>query len=355
MDTVEVDGSSGEGGGSILRLSAALGVIFKKRVHITNIRAKRDNPGLRAQHLVGLEALTTLTRGTLEGGKIGSTEILFEPGTVQPGVYTITIGTAGSIGLVYQVLSIACARNAAGKDKRIDVHVSGGGTFGKWAPASSYIMHVLIPLLERAGFTSSLVIERHGFFPKGGASARITFGGSPELRGLVLDARGNIQSVEGESVATTHLRGARVAERQAKSCSDAIRQQLGLKDVNINTSYVDALNPGSGITTWVKTTRGCIISSGSVIGEKGVPAEKVGLDCAADMIRMVKDSPATVDEYTSDQILPFMMLSNERSVIIAPSLTGHAKTNLDMMAMFTSRPWSCTEREDHVVIEFPLE
>nr|MDO8117089.1 RNA 3'-terminal phosphate cyclase [Candidatus Sigynarchaeota archaeon] len=178
MDTVEVDGSSGEGGGSILRLSAALGVIFKKKIHITNIRAKRDNPGLRAQHLVGLEALKALTRGNLQGGTIGSTEILFEPGSVQPGAYNITIGTAGSIGLVYQVLSIACARDDGRKNGKIEVHVMGGGTFGKWAPASSYILHVLIPMLERVGFQSSMVIQRHGFFPKGGASAIITFGGN---------------------------------------------------------------------------------------------------------------------------------------------------------------------------------
>ncbi|MHA1370935.1 MAG: RNA 3'-terminal phosphate cyclase, partial [Promethearchaeota archaeon] len=83
METVSIDGSRGEGGGSILRLSAALSVIFNKRLHIFNIRAKRRNPGLRAQHLTGLRTIARLSNGTLEGGKIGSKEIVLTPGKMR--------------------------------------------------------------------------------------------------------------------------------------------------------------------------------------------------------------------------------------------------------------------------------
>jgi RNA 3'-terminal phosphate cyclase (ATP) len=212
----------------------------------------------------------------------------------------------------------------------------------------------LIPLLERIGFTSKLDITRHGFFPKGGAAARITFHPVPLLKGLVLDTRGTIDHVGGESVSTIHLKSSRVAERQATACAAAIKGKIDMKSIDIATQYVDAMNPGSGIMTWATTSTGAIISSGSVIGERGIKSEIVGNECARDLLKVLQGSPAaTVDEYTSDQLVPFLTLSKERSVIIAPKLTSHAKTNIDMMRIFTSRPILVQEKSDHVVLEFP--
>jgi RNA 3'-terminal phosphate cyclase (ATP) len=354
MDTIEVDGSSGEGGGSILRLCAAMGIIFQKKIHVYKIRANRDKPGLREQHLMGLQALASLSGGKLYGGAVGSTDILFEPGTIKPGTVAIKIGTAGAIGLVYQILSAGCAGFKASAGERVDVVIEGGGTFNKWAPACSYISGVLIPLLDRIGLKSALEVTRHGFFPKGGAAARITFYPVDTLKGLVLDARGSIDLVGGESVSTIHLKNARVAERQAAAFTSAISSRLQPKSIMIGTKYVDALNPGSGITAWASTSSGCIISSGSIIGERGIKSEGVGQECARELLKVLQGSPlATVDEYTSDQLVPFLALSKERSAIIAPKLTSHARTNIDMMRLFTNRPINVMEKPDHVVFEFP--
>ena len=56
-DFLEIDGSFGEGGGAILRLSAGYSVLFNKPLRIKNIRANRPKPGLRLQHLLGLKPL----------------------------------------------------------------------------------------------------------------------------------------------------------------------------------------------------------------------------------------------------------------------------------------------------------
>ena len=45
-----IDGSTGEGGGQILRSAITISSIIKKPVKIINIRTKRNNPGLRQQH-----------------------------------------------------------------------------------------------------------------------------------------------------------------------------------------------------------------------------------------------------------------------------------------------------------------
>ena len=48
-------GSMLEGGGQILRNAAALAAITGARLKVLDIRAGRKNPGLRPQHLAGLQ------------------------------------------------------------------------------------------------------------------------------------------------------------------------------------------------------------------------------------------------------------------------------------------------------------
>ena len=60
-----IDGGYGEGGGSILRLSAGFSLLFNQPIKIRNIRANRPKPGLRLQHLLGLKTLAELTNSQL--------------------------------------------------------------------------------------------------------------------------------------------------------------------------------------------------------------------------------------------------------------------------------------------------
>lgn len=48
---IVLDGSRGEGGGQILRTALTLSLLTGSPFRITRIRANRDNPGLRPQHL----------------------------------------------------------------------------------------------------------------------------------------------------------------------------------------------------------------------------------------------------------------------------------------------------------------
>ncbi|KAJ8784594.1 hypothetical protein J1605_007945 [Eschrichtius robustus] len=76
---VEVDGSIMEGGGQILRVSTALSCLLGLPLRVQKIRAGRSTPGLRPQHLSGLEMIRDFCDGQLEGAEIGSTEIMFTP------------------------------------------------------------------------------------------------------------------------------------------------------------------------------------------------------------------------------------------------------------------------------------
>jgi len=62
---IVIDGSTGEGGGQVLRTAIALSALTLKPIKIINIRAKRSNPGLRPQHLMAVKAVANLCEASL--------------------------------------------------------------------------------------------------------------------------------------------------------------------------------------------------------------------------------------------------------------------------------------------------
>src|SRR5687767_8288815 len=103
---VTMDGSRGEGGGQILRSSLALSLLTGRPLHLVKIRARRDKPGLRPQHLMSVKAAARVGSARVEGDTLGSSELVFEPGPVQAGHYRFEIGTAGATPLVLQTVQL---------------------------------------------------------------------------------------------------------------------------------------------------------------------------------------------------------------------------------------------------------
>ncbi len=104
METVFIDGSTGEGGGQILRTSLALACITGKALHIENIRAARRNPGLAKQHLSCVHAASQICNARCDGAALNSRTLDFQPGPVRSGNYHFDIGSAGSATLVIQTI-----------------------------------------------------------------------------------------------------------------------------------------------------------------------------------------------------------------------------------------------------------
>lgn len=327
---LEIDGSFGEGGGAILRLACAFSVLTKRSVRIFNIRKNREKPGLQTQHLVGLQALTEISHGTLENGRIGATEVFFTPGEITKGTHNIKIGTAGSVGLILQILQLACI-NASGP---ITLKIEGGATFGLWAPTLPYLEQVSIPQLSKMGYNIKVDLKRHGFYPKGGARVDIEIKPISKLKPINLADFGEITDINGISMASFHLKDKNVAERQAKAAKQVMNKNFDINP-SIKSEYVDALNPGSGICLWLKTNSGVILGS-DIIGEKGKPSETIGTECARYLCEVTR-TKATVDKFLSDQIIPFMALAGGTSIIRVNELTNHASTNIWLIEKFLQK------------------
>jgi len=338
-----VDGNYGEGGGSVLRLSSAFSVLTQIPIKIYNIRRNRPNPGLRTQHLVGLQSLAKLCNGKLSETKIGTTELTFEPGKIENKTININISTAGSIGLILQAIQIACINT----DIEIKCVISGGATFGKWAPTITYLKKVTFKILERMGLHTKINILKHGFYPRGGAKAEVVIRAQKQIKSIHLNEIGNICEISGISIGSDFLKKQKVAERQAKSARRFIRDKLKF-DCDIRIEYVNSLNPGSGICIWLKTDSGVILGADKV-GEKKIRAEIIGQECADFLFNTYKNN-ATCDTFLSDQLIPFMAMANGSSEFLTTRLTNHTKTNIWLAKQFLKRDFSIDEKDNSVKI-----
>jgi RNA 3'-phosphate cyclase len=338
MDFLDIDGSFGEGGGQILRVATGLSAVTGKPVRISNIRANRPQPGLKPQHLKGIEAVARLCNARVSGLSEGSTRIEFSPGRLSQEHLRIDIGTAGSISLVFQSLMIP----AVHADRPMEFDVT-GGTDVSWSPSITYFQEVFCRFLKKMDIEAEARIQSYGFYPKG--RGRVLLRIHPgNLRPINLTEQGRIVRYDILSIASENLRQVRVAERQA----DAAREILGRRSEYELCEYVDTPSPGSSIHAHAHFDN--TILGSSVLGERGRPAEKVGEECAR-LLQGQVETGACLDRWMADQILPYMALSGKPCRVSVAELTNHAKTSIWVIERFLPVKFSTEEKEKNARIE----
>src|SRR5687768_6494239 len=163
MDTIDIDGAQGEGGGQVLRTALSLAILLRRPLRITRIRAGRAKPGLMRQHLAAVKAAQAVSAADVHGAMLGSTELRFVPQALAHGSHHIDIGSAGSVGLVLQTILPPLLR--ADGDSRVAIS---GGTHNMLAPSTSFLQRCFLPQLAAMGADVTLEVERPGLFPSGG-------------------------------------------------------------------------------------------------------------------------------------------------------------------------------------------
>ncbi len=348
---LEIDGAYGEGGGAILRLSAGFSILFNIPIKIRNIRANRPKPGLKLQHLLGLKSLSELTNSNLSNCKVGTTELSLIPKKNIKKDIHLDISTAASLGLLLQPIQIASLGFKG--TENIEIFLSGGGTFGKWAPSLNYLQKVSYPIFAKAGLRIDIDIQRHGWYPKGGARVKCVIT-PPEMKlePVNLTELGNLNLIQGEIIITNQFRRNRdnIAVRVRKALIQTLKRNLKI-DTDIKHTWVDSTSPGIGLSLWAESDTGAIISTGTLLGEKRLSSEKLGVIAANEILKYIKND-IPVDNYLSDQLIPLMAYIGAPSRIKVLEVTSHTRTNLDLIKLFTNRENRIKKEKKGFIIEY---
>lgn len=318
-----------EGGGQLLRMAIAYSAIMGRPVRVYNIRAKRSQPGLRNQHLTAVRAVAELCSARVEGLRIGSGEVVFRPGTISGGRYRFDIRTAGSIGLLLQCV----APVAAYADGPVRLEVV-GGTSVRWSMPVLMLKEVVWRALREMGFEGELVIEKEGFYPRGGGIVKVVISPVEGLEPLRLLEEVRISRISGISLCgrlPSH-----VAERQAEAAESLLREAQ-YRDVNVRREVLEGgrrpLSPGSLICLWIESETPYYLGS-DALGERGKLAEKVGGEAAEGLLRQLKTG-APVDLHTTDNLIIWCSLARGESLFRASEMTMHTLTAIKLAEMIT--------------------
>ena len=167
-ELVTIDGSQGEGGGQILRTSLSLSAIRGQPFRLENIRAGREKPGLKRQHLTCIKAVAEICNARYSEIDVGSSELEFIPGEIKAGSYRFDVGTAGSVTLVAQtVIPVLLKADAP------STVVITGGTHVPHAPIWEFFEKCYLPELSRMGVRIEAEMVQPGFYPAAGGVVKL--------------------------------------------------------------------------------------------------------------------------------------------------------------------------------------
>ncbi len=327
-------------GGQVFRTSIGLAALTGKEVEIRNIRSKRPNPGLRAQHLTALQTVAKMCNATIEGASKGSGTVKFSPGQLKETALKVNIGTAGSATLLLQSAMFPALKS----ENKLRVN---GGTDVEWSPPFAYLDRVLLPVLNSIGCNFSAELVKRGYYPKG--NGIISFKSSPAklpLKPL------NITKIEDIEIIKIFSHSASLAADVARNQMIAAKKEL----LPLNADFAECIETkennetiGSGIELFAQFPSRVFIGA-NALGKKGLPANEVGKKAARKLIsELEKQSP--VDKHLMDQLIPFMALAKGRSEIACTEITEHTKNNISVCEKILGVKFEIEKDERNISVE----
>lgn len=310
---IEIDGRMGEGGGQVLRTSLTLSSLLMLPVHIHDIRAGRERPGLMPQHFTVVKALSEITNAEVEGLVVGSRELFFKPKERKSGNFLFDIKTAGSASLVLQAVIPVLLFS----EKQSGVEVV-GGTHVMKSPNYDFFSNVFLQSIGKMGCNVKSELRKAGFYPKGGGDVLVEI--SPVDRVKPISATEKKEEKINAVIRSSNL-PPHIGEREER----VIKERF--PDSATQVINEKGACPGNSVTIYSG------FLSCSSLGEVGKPAEEVARE-ACEGFKNEFDSGFPVGRRLADQLLPYMAIADGRSEIMTTEITLHTKTNVSVIEHF---------------------
>ena len=348
---VHIDGSHIEGGGQIIRTALALSALTRKPFQAVNIRQNRPKPGLKHQHLCCINALKQLTNAQVKDIHLGSETIAFIPGKFTPKVLSIDIGTAGSITLLLQ--SILLPSMFGPGEVRLQIK---GGTDTKWSIPIDYFSHIILPFYKDYAAIDIYDVRR-GYYPKGQGFIDLNIKPQHPIQnsegidafahrlqtrvpGIDLVKKPEVFEIRGISAASSVLKRSAVANRQVKGVMEIIGNRYPIK---IDETYHSTASIGTVIALWGAVKGGKVSFAASALGEKGLPAEKVGRRAAMALLDVL-ESDAALGHHLADNLIPLLTLVG--GSLKPDKISGHILSNIYVCEQFLNVSFIVDERRN---------
>jgi RNA 3'-terminal phosphate cyclase (ATP) len=332
---IAIDGSTGEGGGQVLRTALTMSLVTGTPFRVDNIRAGRRKPGLMRQHLTAVIAAAEISDARVEGAELGSRALTFTPGRVKSGAYVFAVGTAGSATLVLQTVLAPLLLASGPSTLTLE-----GGTHNPWAPPFDFFDRVLAPLINRMGPGVTSSLTKHGFYPAGGGRFTVALRPCARLARLDVLERGEIVGRKA-SVMIANL-PAHIAERELTTALRMLNWGSDAGSIDVITGA-----PGPGNIVMVETVAAHATEICTGFGEMRTTAEAVATQAATEMRRYLA-AGVPVGLHLADQLMPLMALGAGGSYRTL-ALTRHATTNAGIIRQFVDVDITVTTESRDVV------
>ena len=315
MGFLKINGEYGEGGGQIIRSAITLSCITKQPIHLQNIRKNRKIPGLRPQHLTAITILQKIANAKVIGAKIGSTELMFTPGSVESLELVEDIGTAGSISLILQVLIPVVAIS----QKKLNLTIK-GGTDVPWSPTMDYTQYVLQNAYSKMGIKFLLELKKRGYYPKGGGKIDLQINPSHVKSVSFSKRKTNLAKL----ICTFSKLPIKKIEEQIKEIKEKLVKENFIVETEIKNQ--DAIDSGASLLVYS-------IDEHSIIGVDTLFDKKAQrFDFNFDKF---VNNTLGVDENLADMLVVPASLADKKTTFQVRKITKHLETNLFVTSKIT--------------------
>lgn len=322
---IDIDCSSAQGGGQLIRTALALSLLTGKTFRISSARRKAESPGLLRRHLTTIRACEAIGEANVTGADLGSSEFQFSPRNVRGGEFFFRIGSAGSAMLLFQTIVFPLLTAEA--PSRVVIE---GGTHLPRTPAFDLVARSYLPILQRLGAKVSLTLERPGFSPAGGGRVVVDIAPSRAVATMQILNRGSLTAKRVRAIVAGlpgEIGKRELAYVRSKPCwaaAESTQQQLP-----------HDCGPGNLVVVELEFEN--VTSVFSSFGDKGVPAEHVA-EAAVSDAESYLDHDAPISEHLAEQLLLSCAWSGGgefRTRALSP--TFHASA--DLFAAFGEYDW----------------